>query len=64
MRMLSFYGDLDQYIVNESQELIIEADASAGFAADKTVWRGKVYAGGLPMFAKKTAFVYYTYDGE
>lgn len=56
------YGDLDQYIVNESQELIIEADASAGFAADKTVWRGKVYAGGVPMFAK-TAWVYYTLAG-
>lgn len=53
------YGDLSQYIVNESQELVIEADASAGFAADKTIWRGKVYAGGLPMFAKN-AFVYYT----
>jgi HK97 family phage major capsid protein len=57
------FGDLDQYIVNETQEFIIEADASAGFAADKTVWRGKVYAGGRPLFAK-TAFVYYTYTGE
>lgn len=56
------YGDLSQYIVNETQEFIIEADASAGFAADKTVWRGKVYAGGRPIFAK-TAFVYYTYTG-
>lgn len=53
------YGDLSQYIINESQELVIEADASAGFAADKTIWRGKVYAGGLPMFAK-VAFAYYT----
>lgn len=53
------YGDLSQYIINESQEIVIEADASAGFAADKTVWRGKVYAGGLPMFAK-AAFAYYT----
>jgi len=55
------YGDLSQYIVNESQELVIESDASAGFAADSTIWRGKVYSGGLPMFAK-TAFVYYTYE--
>lgn len=54
------YGDVSQYIVNESQELVIEANASEGFSADKTIWRGKVYAGGLPMFAK-TAFVYYTY---
>ncbi len=53
------YGDLAQYIVNESQEIVIEADSSAGFSADSTVWRGKVYAGGLPMFAK-TAFAYYT----
>lgn len=54
-----FYGDLSQYVVNESQEIVIESDASAGFAADKTIWRGKVYAGGLPMFAKN-AFAYYT----
>lgn len=53
------FGDISQYIVNESQELTIEADASAGFAADSTIWRGKVYAGGRPMFAKN-AFVYYT----
>lgn len=53
------FGDLSQYVVNESQELVIEADASAGFAADKTIWRGKVYSGGRPMFAKN-AFVYYT----
>lgn len=52
------YGDLSQYLVNESQELVIEADASAGFAADSTIWRGKVYAGGTVMFATD-AFVYY-----
>lgn len=56
------YGDLSQYVVNESQELVIEGDSSAGFAADSTIWRGKVYSGGLPMFAK-TTFVYYTYAG-
>lgn len=55
------YGDLSQYIANESQEIVIESDASAGFAADKTVWRGKVYAGGKVLFVK-TAFVYYTYE--
>jgi HK97 family phage major capsid protein len=55
------YGDLSQYIVNESQELVIEANASEGFSADKTTWRGKVYAGGKCMFAT-VAFVYYEYE--
>lgn len=53
------YGDLSQYIVNESQEIVIEADASAGFNDDATVWRGKVYSGGKPLFVEE-AFVYYT----
>lgn len=52
------YGDLSQYIVNESQEMVIEASSAAGFAADNTIWRGKVYAGGVVMFAT-TAFEYY-----
>lgn len=55
------YGDLSQYIVNESQELVIEANASEGFSADKTIWRGKVYAGGKCMFAR-IAFTYYEYE--
>lgn len=55
------YGDLSQYIVNESQELVIESDSSAGFAADKTVWRGKVYSGGKVLFVAQ-AFIYYTYE--
>lgn len=53
------YGDLSQYIVNESQEIVIEADASAGFNDDATVWRGKIYSGGKPLFINE-AFVYYT----
>lgn len=57
------YGDLSQYIVNESQDIVIEADSSAGFAADKTVWRGKVYSGGKVLFVAN-AFVYYTYEEE
>lgn len=57
------YGDLSQYVVNESQELVIEANASEGFSADKTIWRGKVYAGGKCLFAT-TAFVYYEYEAE
>ena len=52
------YGDLSQYIVNESQSVVIETSTEAGFAADKTVWRGKVYSGGRPMFTDKT-FKYY-----
>lgn len=55
------YGDLSQYVVNESQEIVIEADSSAGFTADKTVWRGKVYSGGKVLFVSN-AFVYYTYE--
>lgn len=54
------YGDLSQYIVNESQEIVIEADSSAGFTADSTVWRGKVYSGGKVLFVANT-FTYYTY---
>jgi HK97 family phage major capsid protein len=57
------YGDLSQYIVNESQEIVIEADSSAGFAADSTIWRGKVYAGGKVLFVAN-AFVYYTYQAS
>lgn len=57
------YGDLSQYIVNESQEIVIEADASAGFAADSTIWRGKVYSGGKVLFVANT-FVYYTYSAS
>lgn len=53
------YGDLKQFVMNVSQELVIEADASAGFAADKTIWRGKLYAGGKTRFAT-TAFNYKT----
>ncbi|MHC1694622.1 MAG: phage major capsid protein [Eubacteriales bacterium] len=56
------YGDLSQYIVNESQEIVIEASAVSGFDNDETTWRGKVYAGGRPMFPKQT-FTYYTYSG-
>ena len=53
------FGDTKQFVMNISQEPIIEADASAGFQADKTIWRGKVYGGGKANFAT-TAFAYYT----
>lgn len=52
------YGDLSTYIVNESQEIVIEVDSSVGFATDTTMFRGKVYAGGSPLFATST-FAYY-----
>lgn len=55
------YGDLSQYVVNESQNIVIESDASAGFAADSTIWRGKVYAGGKVLFVED-AFVYYEHE--
>lgn len=55
------YGDAKQFIMNVSQEMIIESDASAGFSTDKMTWRGKVYASGKTMFAD-TAFHYKTYS--
>lgn len=55
------YYDLSDYVVNESQEVVIESDPSPNFQKDETVFRGKVYAGGSPCFAT-TAGVYYTYD--
>lgn len=55
------YGDLSTYIVNESEAFVIEANASEKFSEDKTVWRGKVYSGGKPLFAKST-FAYYSYS--
>jgi HK97 family phage major capsid protein len=55
------YGDLSTYIVNESEAFMIEANTSANFAKDETVWRGKVYSGGKPLFAK-TSFSYWTYE--
>ena len=54
------YGDLSTYIVNESEAFVIESNASEKFSEDKTVWRGKVYSGGKPLFAK-TAFTYWSY---
>lgn len=53
------FGDIKQFVMNISQEPIIEVSEAAGFQADKTIWRGKVYGGGKANFAT-TAFVYYT----
>jgi HK97 family phage major capsid protein len=55
------YGDLSTYIVNESEAFTIESNTSEKFSEDKTVWRGKVYSGGKPLFAKNT-FTYYSYS--
>lgn len=55
------YGDLSTYIVNESEAFVIEANASQKFSSDETVWRGKLYSGGKPLFAKD-AFTYYSYS--
>lgn len=52
------FFDLSQYFVNESQEITIEADASAGFTDDATVWRGKVYSGGACPLAKSVGAYY------
>lgn len=52
------YGDLSTYVVNESEQFMIESNTSEKFSEDKTVWRGKVYSGGKPLFATET-FTYY-----
>lgn len=59
------FGDIEQYIVNESQEIKIESSSLGDdvFGKDMTMWRGKVYAGGRPLFAK-TSFTYWTYDAS
>lgn len=55
------YFDLNQYIANESLGITIESNTSEKFSSDKTVWRGKLYGAGKPLFAKN-AGTYYTYD--
>ncbi len=55
------YGDLGTYIVNESESFVIESNSSEKFSADETVWRGKLYSGGKPLFAK-TTFTYWSYE--
>lgn len=57
------FGDLSTYIVNESEAFTLEANTSEKFSEDKTVWRGKVYSGGKPLFAKET-FTYWTFQDE
>lgn len=53
----------DNYITNESQEMVIEADPSPEFKKDKTLWRGKVYTGGAPVLENE-AFIYYVEDTD
>lgn len=55
------YGDLSTYIVNESESFGIESNTSEKFSTDETVWRGKLYSGGKPLFAK-TTFTYWSYQ--
>ena len=55
------YGDLSTYIVNESESFGIESNTSEKFSSDETVWRGKLYSGGKPLFAK-TTFTYWSYQ--
>lgn len=59
------FGDIKQYVVNESQEIVIESSSVGDdtFGKDQTMWRGKVYSGGKPMFAKET-FTLWTFDEE
>jgi HK97 family phage major capsid protein len=57
------FGDLAQYVVNESQEITIESSSVGDdvFGKDMTMWRGKVYSGGKPLFPK-TTFTYWGYS--
>lgn len=59
------FGDLAQYVVNESQEITIESSSVGDdvFGKDQTMWRGKVYSGGKPLFAK-TTFTYWGYSAS
>lgn len=51
----------DNYIANESQEFVIEADPSPKFGEDKTQWRGKVYSGGSTVLPQE-AFLFFVLD--
>jgi len=53
----------DNYVVDESQNIIIESDPSPEFSNDKTVFRGKIYTGGAPILPEE-AFVWYTKDSD
>lgn len=53
----------DNYIANESQEFVIEADPSPKFGEDKTQWRGKVYSGGSTVLPQE-AFLFFVLDGD
>lgn len=57
------FGDIKQYVVNESEEITIESSGLGDdvFGKDMTMWRGKVYSGGRPLFAK-TSFTYWEFD--
>jgi HK97 family phage major capsid protein len=59
------FGDINQYIVNESQEIVIESSSVGddSFGKDQTMWRGKVYSGGKPLFPKIT-FTYWLYEAK
>jgi HK97 family phage major capsid protein len=57
------YGDLSTFVANESEAFVIEANTSEKFSEDKTVWRGKLYSGGKPLFAK-TTFTYWSFQGQ
>lgn len=52
------YGNLASYRVNESQSMIIESDASPEFKSDKTVYRGKLYSGGVPVLPEENFSFY------
>lgn len=57
------YGNLASYHCNESQSIVIESDQSPEFKSDKTVFRGKVYAGGQPVLPEEN-FVFYHLDSD
>lgn len=58
------FGAVNQnYIVDESEDILIESDPSPKFGSDETVFRGKIYSGGAPILPEE-AFVYYVKEGD
>ena len=60
------FGDLNQFIANVSQDTVIEKSTQEAFSADKTIFRGKVYAGGSVVSndIATAAFAFYVKDGD
>lgn len=60
------FGDLSQFIANVSQDTMIEKSEQEAFSSDKTIFRGKVYAGGSVVSDEiaTAAFTFYVKDED